>query len=132
MFSKNRIFRPEQLRFHWMPMESHRTSFTKTWPGTISAGTARSKRWPKRLMRFVLAAWHNENRFQGNETELLSQLMDKFNLKLIALTKGANGSLLVTGNEQSFMEVPMVEIADSVGAGDSFTGNVLTPDVNVF
>jgi fructokinase len=47
--------------------------------------------------------------------------MRKFNLKLIALTKGAKGSLLVTENEQSFMEVPKVKIADTVGAGDSFT-----------
>ena len=57
----------------------------------------------------------------GSENELLSQIMNLFNLKLIALTKGAMGSLLVTQNEQSFMEVPEVKIADTVGAGDSFT-----------
>ena len=58
---------------------------------------------------------------QGNDDELLLQLMNRFNLKLIALTKGAKGSLLQTENEQSFMEVPKVKIADTVGAGDSFT-----------
>jgi len=57
----------------------------------------------------------------GNDNELLSQLMNRFNLKLIALTKGAKGSLLQTENDQSFMEVTKVQIADTVGAGDSFT-----------
>jgi fructokinase len=58
---------------------------------------------------------------QGNDGELLKQLMQKFSLKLIALTKGDKGSILLTENEQSFMEVPKVKIADTVGAGDSFT-----------
>ncbi len=57
----------------------------------------------------------------GNEDSLLTQLMDKFNLKLIALTKGGSGSILLTKEERSFMEVPHVKIADTVGAGDSFT-----------
>ena len=58
---------------------------------------------------------------QGNDDELLTQLMNRFKLKLIALTKGAKGSLLFTENEQSYLEVPKVKIADTVGAGDSFT-----------
>lgn len=58
---------------------------------------------------------------KGSDEELLSQLMQLFGLKLIALTKGAKGSLLYTKNEQSFMDVPKVKIADTVGAGDSFT-----------
>lgn len=57
----------------------------------------------------------------GNDDELLLQLMDRFKLKLIALTKGGEGSFLLTENEKSFMKVPMVKVADTVGAGDSFT-----------
>jgi fructokinase len=57
----------------------------------------------------------------GTDEELLLQILKMFDLKLIALTKGAKGSLLFTENEQSFMDVPKVEIADTVGAGDSFT-----------
>lgn len=57
----------------------------------------------------------------GNDDDLLKQLMQKFNLKLVALTKGAKGSLLLTGNEESYLEVPKVKIVDTVGAGDSFT-----------
>ena len=58
---------------------------------------------------------------QGAEEELMVQLMQKFNLTLIALTKGDKGSILLTNKEKSFMEVPKVKIADTVGAGDSFT-----------
>jgi fructokinase len=58
---------------------------------------------------------------QGTDDELMSQLMQKFCLKLVALTKGDKGSILMTSKEKSFMEVPKVKIADTVGAGDSFT-----------
>ena len=57
----------------------------------------------------------------GNDDELLTQLMQQFKLKMIALTKGDKGSFLRTKDEKSFMEVPKVKIADTVGAGDSFT-----------
>lgn len=60
-------------------------------------------------------------KLQGNDEELLKLLMQKFSLKLIALTKGDKGSVLLTEKEQSFMYVPKVKIADTVGAGDSFT-----------
>jgi fructokinase len=59
--------------------------------------------------------------FQGNDIELLTQLRQKFGLKLVAFTRGDKGSLLLTENEQSVMEVPKVKISDTVGAGDSFT-----------
>jgi fructokinase len=44
---------------------------------------------------------------------------------MIALTKGDKGSFLRTEKEQSFMEVPKVKIADTVGAGDSFTAVIV-------
>jgi fructokinase len=61
----------------------------------------------------------------GSDDELLAQLMKKFNLKMIALTNGDKGSFLRTEKEQSFMEVPKVKIADTVGAGDSFTAVIV-------
>ena len=57
----------------------------------------------------------------GTDEALLMQIFQMFDLKLIALTKGANGSVLFNGKEQSFLEAPKVKIADTVGAGDSFT-----------
>lgn len=62
----------------------------------------------------------------GNDDELLSQLMHRFNLKLIALTMGAKGSMLLTADEKTFLEVPKVKVADTVGAGDSFTAVIVT------
>ncbi|MDZ7608093.1 MAG: carbohydrate kinase [Cyclobacteriaceae bacterium] len=60
-------------------------------------------------------------KLEGNDDELLSVLIDRFSLELIALTKGGKGSILLTKKEQSFVDVPRVKIADTVGAGDSFT-----------
>lgn len=49
-------------------------------------------------------------------------LLGKYNLKMLILTCGVNGSYVFTPGEVSFMETPKVEVADTVGAGDSFTG----------
>lgn len=57
----------------------------------------------------------------ANETEKAKNLRDKFDLRLLCLTRGANGSLLVAENEVSEHYGVKVEIADTVGAGDAFT-----------
>jgi fructokinase len=57
-----------------------------------------------------------------SEEAVCQQLITTFQLKVLVLTKGANGSLVLTPNEQSFIETPKVKVADTVGAGDSFTG----------
>lgn len=48
-------------------------------------------------------------------------LLAKFNLRMLILTCGVNGSYVFTPGEISFVETPKVEVADTVGAGDSFT-----------
>lgn len=48
-------------------------------------------------------------------------LLGKYNLKMLILTCGINGSYVFTPGNVSFMETPKVEVADTVGAGDSFT-----------
>lgn len=48
-------------------------------------------------------------------------LLAKYNLKMLILTCGVNGSYVFTPGEVSFVETPKVEVADTVGAGDSFT-----------
>lgn len=48
-------------------------------------------------------------------------LLGKYNLKMLILTCGINGSYVFTPGEVSFLPTPMVEVADTVGAGDSFT-----------
>ena len=48
-------------------------------------------------------------------------LLGKYNLKMLILTCGINGSYVFTPGSVSFQETPVVEVADTVGAGDSFT-----------
>lgn len=56
------------------------------------------------------------------ETEsMCRRIMERFGLKILILTCGINGSYVFTPDAVSFLPTPMVEVADTVGAGDSFT-----------
>jgi len=48
-------------------------------------------------------------------------LLGKYNLKMLILTCGINGSYVFTPGTVSFQPTPKVEVEDTVGAGDSFT-----------
>ena len=48
-------------------------------------------------------------------------LLAKYNLKMLILTCGTNGSYVFTPGLISLQETPKVKVADTVGAGDSFT-----------
>ena len=48
-------------------------------------------------------------------------MLGKYNLKMLILTCGINGSYVFTPGNVSFQPTPKVEVADTVGAGDSFT-----------
>ena len=49
-------------------------------------------------------------------------LLRRYHFKMVVLTCGTNGSyVFVPDGETSFMPTPKVEVADTVGAGDSFT-----------
>lgn len=48
-------------------------------------------------------------------------LLAKYNLDMLILTCGVNGSYVFTPGNVSFVETPKVQVADTVGAGDSFT-----------
>lgn len=49
------------------------------------------------------------------------ELIDKYDLKMLILTCGAIGSYVFTPTEESYVATPKVKVADTVGAGDSFT-----------
>lgn len=50
------------------------------------------------------------------------RIMEIFNIEILILTCGVEGSYVFSGSEDtSFMPTPKVEVADTVGAGDSFT-----------
>lgn len=48
-------------------------------------------------------------------------LLAKYNLRMLILTCGTNGSYVFTPGVISYQETPKVPVADTVGAGDSFT-----------
>lgn len=48
-------------------------------------------------------------------------LLGKYNLKMLILTCGINGSYVFTPGNVSFLPTPIVKVEDTVGAGDSFT-----------
>lgn len=52
-------------------------------------------------------------------------LLGKYNLKMLILTCGINGSYVFTPGNVSFQPTPKVEVADTVGAGDSFTATFI-------
>lgn len=53
-------------------------------------------------------------------------LLGKYNLRILILTCGINGSYVFTPGNVSFQPTPKVEVADTVGAGDSFTAAFLS------
>lgn len=48
-------------------------------------------------------------------------LMGRYGLRILILTCGVNGSYVFTPGHVSFRPTPQVQVADTVGAGDSFT-----------
>ena len=49
------------------------------------------------------------------------EMMDRFDLEVLILTCGVQGSYMFAGDIRSFLDTPHVKVADTVGAGDSFT-----------
>jgi len=58
----------------------------------------------------------------GSDEEQVNAILKQYNLKLVILTCGAKGALMVSENELSFEAAPKPQsIISTVGAGDSFT-----------
>ncbi|MDP2721640.1 MAG: carbohydrate kinase [Bacteroidales bacterium] len=66
----------------------------------------------------------------SDETEKLHVILQKFGLKLIALTKGEKGSLLYTDKEVSRVEATHIQVVDTIGAGDSFSAALIMGLIN--
>lgn len=60
----------------------------------------------------------------GDDETVSTTLLNRFNLQMIALTRGDKDSWLLTAHEISRMETPKVKVADTIGAGDSFTAAI--------
>jgi fructokinase len=57
-----------------------------------------------------------------SEQEVCLMLLKKYDLKYVVETKGDRGSYVFTPDEISYLDTPKVNVVDTVGAGDSFTG----------
>ena len=70
----------------------------------------------------------------GNEgldmRETCQKILSDYGLKMLVLTCGTNGSYVFTGQIVSFQDTPKVDVADTVGAGDSFTGSFCAAVLN--
>ena len=57
-----------------------------------------------------------------NDADICLKFVETFNLKFLILTAGAEYSTIYTRDDVSHIKTPKVTVADTVGAGDSFTG----------
>lgn len=53
-------------------------------------------------------------------------LLSEYGLEILILTCGVNGSYVFTWENVSFVNTPKIEVADTVGAGDSFTATFIS------
>lgn len=61
-------------------------------------------------------------KLEGSDDEVCRQVLQMYNLKYLVLTAGCAFSSIYTADEVSTIPTPRVEVADTVGAGDSFSG----------
>ena len=54
---------------------------------------------------------------------ICEKILAEYGLKMLVLTCGTNGSYVFAPGLTSFQDTPKVTVADTVGAGDSFTGS---------
>lgn len=57
----------------------------------------------------------------GSDKAVMEQVREQYNLRLVALTRGANGAILLTEDSLSECDGFAVNVRDTVGAGDAFT-----------
>ncbi len=58
-----------------------------------------------------------------DEEKRCKQLISDYSLDILVLTCGTNGSYVFTADKSYYQPTPKVQVADTVGAGDSFTGS---------
>ena len=61
---------------------------------------------------------------------ICEKILADYKLKMLVLTCGTNGSYVFVPGLTSFQETPKVTVADTVGAGDSFTGSFCAAILN--
>jgi len=62
---------------------------------------------------------------EGPDEEVVTAIIREFGLKLVALTCGSQGALMMTPEESSSAAPPVTDVVSTVGAGDSFTAAMI-------
>ncbi len=62
--------------------------------------------------------------FAGTPLEVMQQLADRYGLRCVALTRGPDGAILVSGDTVSEQSGIAANVVDTVGAGDAFTATL--------
>ena len=66
-----------------------------------------------------------------DDAKVCEQIVKDYQLEMLVLTCGTNGSHVFTADgKHSFQDTPKVTVADTVGAGDSFTGSFCAAILN--
>ncbi|NLS92266.1 MAG: carbohydrate kinase [Planctomycetaceae bacterium] len=63
--------------------------------------------------------------FGERSADPIDRLVRQFDLRLVALTLGSKGAILAAGGERHEEPAPQTTVADTVGAGDSFTAAMI-------
>ncbi|MDP6633398.1 MAG: carbohydrate kinase [Phycisphaerae bacterium] len=67
---------------------------------------------------------------EGSDREIVDAIIREFDLKLVALTMGEKGALMVTPTESSSASPPEINVINTVGAGDAFTASMIMGFLN--
>ncbi|MBR1777339.1 MAG: carbohydrate kinase [Alphaproteobacteria bacterium] len=62
----------------------------------------------------------------AQEEQACMELLQRYGLRCVILTAGERHSCIYATDEKSFLPTPKVQVADTVGAGDSFSGAFTT------
>lgn len=66
----------------------------------------------------------------GNGVRVCKNILTHYNLKMLVLTGGDQGSMLLTRDEISELKTPETKVADTIGAGDAFAADVTMGIIN--
>lgn len=68
---------------------------------------------------------------EGSQADVCCEIQKRYNLDMVILTKGENGSEIFSAKGlESSLPTPKVVVADTVGAGDSFTAAFIASYLN--
>lgn len=75
----------------------------------------------------IMRLLENSEKFSGAQSEESSarHLLNLYQLRLVCVTRGNEGSLLITSTDRSVHTGFRVKVADTVGAGDAFTASLV-------